>query len=244
MADIQPKNTDTIRVNTIKEKTGGSSITLDNTVKADTINEKTASNGVRLNSIYKFTTAMIPLTANVDIGTSTAAEHAREIFAKELTSNGQAIIMGTDSAHSTTLKSNALNRFALTSAGDLEQDATNGGNVKMTKASTALAQAFSAAVTAAGTVLGDATDLTAVFNNVTTVGAGTGVQLWDAPQGSMILVRNAGANALAVYPHDGTGTINGGAGGASVSVATATLNLFFRTSATAWIGLEFAVAAA
>jgi hypothetical protein len=225
MAAIQPKNTDEIHVNIIKEKT--------------------AATGVEVQDIVTFTTAMLPMTAVVDAGSSTAAEHFREAFIKTISSNGQAMELGTDSAHALNLKTTALTRFSLTSAGDLDQDLTNGGSVTLTKASTCVVPGTTGTgLTAAGTLISDALDLTAVFNNVTTTAAATGVQLWDAPLHSMIFVRNAGANALAVYPHSALGTINGGGGGASVAVAAATLNIFWRTSTTAWIGVEFAVAAA
>lgn len=179
MADIQPKNTDTIRVNTIKGKSAGT------------------------------------------------------------------LTIGPTTADAISLKTNDLPRFALEADGDLAQDATNGGNILVTKASTCVVPGpTSTALTATGTVIGDALDLVSVFNNFTTVAAGTGAQLWNIPTHGMIAVRNGGANALLVYPEDGVSTINGGAGGAAVSLATATLGLFWKTSSTAWIALEFAVAAA
>lgn len=129
--------------------------------------------------------------------------------------------------------------------GNLEQDTTNGGSITLTKASTCVVPGTTgAAISAAGSIITDATDLTAVFNNVTTVGANTGVQLWDAPLHSMILVRNAGANILRVYPEAAGSQINGGGAGVAAQVATGTLNLFWRTGATDWIAVEFAVAAA
>lgn len=52
-------------------------------------------------------------------------------------------------------------------------------------------------VSAAGTVQGDATALTAQFNVVTTVASGSGVIL---PTHGPIWIRNAGANALKIWP--------------------------------------------
>jgi hypothetical protein len=128
--------------------------------------------------------------------------------------------------------------------GDLAQDATDGGNLLWTKTSTAVAQAAATGLTASGTIITDALDLTAVFNHVTTAAASTGVQLWDAPIGSQLVVVNSGANALNVWPHSGTGTINSGVAGAAVAVATNTYNVFVRVSSTDWIGREIASAAA
>ena len=60
---------------------------------------------------------------------------------------------------------------------------------------------ISGAITAAGTVQGDATALSTSVNNVTTVAASTGVRL-PAPiqAGARILIRNSGANILRIYP--------------------------------------------
>lgn len=96
-------------------------------------------------------------------------------------------------------------------------------------------------VTAAGTTIADCTALTTSYTNVTTTAASTGVCLWDAPVGATLCVRNGGANALAIYPHGASGVINGGAGGASVSVATLATACFIRVTSGAsgiWMGYE------
>lgn len=92
------------------------------------------------------------------------------------------------------------------------------------------------AVSAAGSAITDATDLTAEVTDVGTVASSTGVQLPDAAQGKVFLVRNSGANTLTVYPHSAAGTINGGSAGAGVSVATTEIAIFVRTTSTNWIG--------
>ena len=77
-----------------------------------------------------------------------------------------------------------------------------------------------ATVAAAGSTQATATPLNAKFNNVSTVAASTGVSLpAGAVFGDEVLVRNAGANALSVYPATATGTIGGGSAGAAVSLA-------------------------
>jgi hypothetical protein len=58
------------------------------------------------------------------------------------------------------------------------------------------------AVTAAGTSAGNATELTHVYNNVSTVGAGEGVKLPPTEDGRNHYVRNGGSNPLTVYPYD------------------------------------------
>ena len=68
----------------------------------------------------------------------------------------------------------------------------------------ALTQDVGAALSAAGTTQGTATELTATDNEVTTVGANAGVVLASklAP-GDEQTVYNAGANPLKVYPPSG-----------------------------------------
>ncbi len=74
------------------------------------------------------------------------------------------------------------------------------------------------ALIATGTTQTDALPLFAENNRFATVAAGTGARLPARPPGSVIRVRNGGANALLVYPPPG-GSVNGGAANASFSVA-------------------------
>jgi hypothetical protein len=76
-------------------------------------------------------------------------------------------------------------------------------------------------ITAAGATLGTATPLTASFNLVSTVAAGTGVSL-PAPTlaGWPVTIRNGGANTLNIWPNSATATINGGAAGTPITLAT------------------------
>lgn len=110
--------------------------------------------------------------------------------------------------------------------GEFNQDATNGASINLVKDDTSVAQPVRNTVSAAGTVIGDATLLHGVFNDVTTVAAGSGVQLWAANAGTAIFVKNRGANALLVYPFSGAAAIDGGAVGAAVSVAVGALAVF------------------
>lgn len=92
-----------------------------------------------------------------------------------------------------------------------------------------------AAVTAAGTSAGDATQLTYVYNNVTTTGSSAGVKLPQTEMGETIIVRNGGANPLTVYPYDAGSSIN--------NVGFGTVNpdcsaLFFAVSNTLWEELQ------
>ncbi len=90
-------------------------------------------------------------------------------------------------------------------------------------------------LTATGTVLADAFQLTTFNSNFSTVAAGTGCKLiTNWPIGQMGIVYNGGANSLKVFPHISTGTINGGSAGVAVTMVAATANLIMRHSALDW----------
>lgn len=133
----------------------------------------------------------------------------------------------------------AIRRWAFDSAGAFNQDGTNGADIVLAKASTSVRQVTSATVTAAGTTITDATQLTSVFNRISTAAAGTGVKLWDAGNGTMIAVSNLGANDLEVYPPNASGVINSAAAGVALTLAAATnqIGLFFKVSANTWFAM-------
>jgi hypothetical protein len=113
-----------------------------------------------------------------------------------------------------------------------------GGDIDGLQAQTvsnAPTRSVSLALTATGTVIGDALDLVSLINVVSTTAAGTGVQLPDAPIGSQVIVQNNGANALKVWPHSGSGTLNGGSAGAAVTSAAAAGCVCTRLSSTDWL---------
>ncbi len=93
----------------------------------------------------------------------------------------------------------------------------------------------SGSLTATGTTIADALALTSFVNLVGTAAASTGVKLPDAPIGTLVVVQNNGANALNVFPHSASGTLNGGTGGAAVTCAAAAGNLCIRRSSTDWL---------
>jgi len=92
-----------------------------------------------------------------------------------------------------------------------------------------------ASVTAAGTSAGDATQLTFVYNNVTTTGSGAGVKLPQTEMGETIIVRNGGANALTVYPYSTGSTINSAGYGTVNPDCSA---MFYAVSNTLWEELQ------
>lgn len=86
----------------------------------------------------------------------------------------------------------------------------------------ALAGSVASAVSAAGTVITDATDLTASINIVTTWAAGAGVQLPSMDVGDEVEVLNVGAGAGYVYPESATVQINGLPVGTGFVLSTST----------------------
>ena len=101
----------------------------------------------------------------------------------------------------------------------------------------AICQDTQAAVSAAGTTQGTATELTAADSEVTTVAAGAGVVLSsDLAAGDEQSVFNAGANALKVYPPSGF-KINALATDTAMTLATNTGVIFKCVSSTRVFGV-------
>lgn len=92
-------------------------------------------------------------------------------------------------------------------------------------------------VAATGSVLADAAQLTASVCKVTAADGTKGVKLPAVPAaGSFILIRNASASALKVWP-DAAATINAIAANAAISMAANTSALFWADSTTQWYTL-------
>jgi hypothetical protein len=112
---------------------------------------------------------------------------------------------------------------------------TTAGVLDQQKVDRSPARSVTTGITAAGTTIADATALTSFLNVVGTTAASTGVKLPSTfPIGQVGIVQNDGANALNLFPHSSSGTINGGSAGAAVTIASAAANIFFKTSATNW----------
>src|SRR3990167_4308931 len=90
-------------------------------------------------------------------------------------------------------------------------------------------------ISAAGTVLGDATALAATVNRLTTVASGAGVRLFNGEIGDEMEVYNGGANQCIVYPHAAAGTINQLAAGSGMILPTETMCKFRRVTSVIWI---------
>lgn len=152
-------------------------------------------------------------------------------------STGYILLSGTGANGFVVVKPNSVETWRFSVGGNLTQNVTDGGNIVLTKASTAVAEPYTTGITAEGTVIGDATALTSVTNVITTAAASTGVKLWDAPLGSEVFVYNGGANTVNVWPTGASDTINGGSGGAAITIAAGKARIFKRLSATAWYSM-------
>ncbi len=92
------------------------------------------------------------------------------------------------------------------------------------------------AVTAAGTVIGDAFQLTAISNRIGTAAASTGVRLpRNVEIGGFCEIRNDGANTVNVWPAETTDQINNVTAGSAFTIATNVSGTFRRVAAARWI---------
>ena len=91
------------------------------------------------------------------------------------------------------------------------------------------------AVTAAGTTITTATDLTASINVVTTAAASSGVQLPNTEIGDSVEILNLGANAVTVYPDTSSNRINALSAGSGFLLATNTSVWVRKFTSTRWM---------
>jgi hypothetical protein len=92
------------------------------------------------------------------------------------------------------------------------------------------------AVSAAGTAISDATDLTASINVVTTAAASSGVQLPSSQIGDEVEILNLGANAVTVYPDTTSNRVNALSAGTGFLLATNTAVRLRKFTSSRWIG--------
>jgi len=98
----------------------------------------------------------------------------------------------------------------------------------------ALNGAIRTGITASGTVIGDAFDLTGDVNLIATCGSGAGVQLPSCEVGDSLVVYNGGANACKVYPDSSSAQINQIAAGGAMTLGLNTSCIYYKVSTTQW----------
>lgn len=151
------------------------------------------------------------------------------------------------------------NSFALVANGVAQATITTGGingilggttpaavSATSITSSTYIDQSMGNALSAAGTTRADATQLAKQINQVTTAAAGTGVILpasATAGIGAVVIVFNAGANALQVYG-SGSDTIDGVAGSTGVPLTNAKRCIYILVAANTWISAQLGVVSA
>mgnify|MGYP001585226636 CR=1 FL=1 len=90
-------------------------------------------------------------------------------------------------------------------------------------------------LTATGTVITDALDLSADTNVLATVSSGTGVQVFTAEIGDSQEIYNGGANAVKVWPDSSTSQFNALGAGNSFLLAPNTMCYVRKITTTRWI---------
>jgi hypothetical protein len=90
-------------------------------------------------------------------------------------------------------------------------------------------------LTAAGTTITTALDLTASINVITTCAASAGVQLPNCEIGDEVEILNLGANACAVYPDTAANQINAIAAGGSFALAPNTAVKVRKYTSARWM---------
>ena len=116
-------------------------------------------------------------------------------------------------------------------AKNLMQGGMAAGMAKAVKGSIATA------LTAAGTVITDALDLTADTNVIGTCASGAGVQVFAAELGDSQEIYNGGANACKVYPDSTSAEFNDLGNGNAFLLATNTMCYVRKITSTRWIAV-------
>ena len=90
-------------------------------------------------------------------------------------------------------------------------------------------------LTATGTTISDALDLSADTNVIGTCASGAGVQVFSAELGDSQEIYNGGANACKVYPDSSTAQFNALGNGNAFLLATNTMCYVRKITSTRWI---------
>ena len=99
----------------------------------------------------------------------------------------------------------------------------------------ALQGSVNSAVTAAGTTLATATDLTAAINIVTTATVDQGVSIQDCGNGDSVLIYNDTSVSIKVYPEDSSSSINQLVAGTAFNLASNTGCFIVRATSTQFV---------
>ena len=114
-------------------------------------------------------------------------------------------------------------------AKNIMQGGVSAGNAK------AINGSIATGLTAAGTTISDALDLSADTNIIATCASGAGVQVFAAEIGDSQEIYNGGANSCKVYPDSASTQFNGLSAGGSFLLATNTMCYVRKITSTRWI---------
>jgi hypothetical protein len=197
------------------------------------------ANNVNTNRIFNGTSNIV-IAASGNVSTTVATtERIRatttgvEVFGNLLASNVYAN-SGTVGASLLTGTLTTAAQPNITSVGTLTSLAVT-GNITSANitTSTHVIRSVATAISAAGTVQGDATALAKDINVVSTVSAGQGVRLPTAVAGMVIIVNNTSATSLNVYPSTSAAINSLATNAAYTHIAAASLQ-YYAISATQW----------
>jgi hypothetical protein len=142
--------------------------------------------------------------------------------------------VGSTSNHDFQILVNNTTRWTFGTTGNLIQDATNGGNIVLSKAGTGLVEGLTGSLVAAGTTISDAAQVVQTYSNVDSASGTNGVKLMQSMtigQKNIIFNNNA-SNALLVYPPTTGDTIIGYAAGVNFSLAARATATCHKVTAT------------
>jgi hypothetical protein len=161
--------------------------------------------------------------------------------------SGGHLYVGPSTAHNTYFKSNGSDRMLLVHAELSLRPASDGGmvlgqpSVRWTGVyAFDYIETVNAAVSAAGTDLSGATQLSATINYISSGSANQGVKLENKPVGAKCIVFNATGNDIKVYPPTGSQEISNFGVGNSFDLKLSTnvkAAAFYKVSSTDWIAV-------
>jgi hypothetical protein len=135
------------------------------------------------------------------------------------------------------LQTGGITRLSINSTGNVSitENLSVTGNITSANVTTSsyVIRSVGTAISAAGTIQGDATALTKDINVISTVSAGQGVRLPAAVAGMVIIVNNASATNMNVYPATGAAINSLATNAAYTHVAGASLQ-YYAVSSTQW----------
>jgi len=196
------------------------------------------TDGVERWRIRETTGHLVPETNSVyDIGEIDTPKLVLNLSVKRVRSANTELELFTTTNHSLSLGTNNVQRWTISSSGDLNGDATNGGDLVFDKALKGPRVAVAQSVAATGTIQADAAAITANIVSITTGGENTGVII---PQGNgighEILLYNGTATNKKIYPSIGGTFDNGAANAPTILPTLKSVQLTcFTASGTTWI---------